>query len=516
MEDEEVSFGPFRLDLGRRALRRGDTPIQLGGRAMGILCELVAQKGEVVTKDALIERVWAGVIVEDNAIQVHVSALRKALGTSADSRDYVITVPGRGYRFIGLDFAAPAASAVNDVARPVLPGGPSIAVLPFENMSGDAEQEYFADGLVEDIITALSRLKWFFVIARNSSFAYKGQAVDVRRIGRELGVQYVLEGSVRRSGNRIRITGQLVNTLAGNHVWADRFDGDLTDIFDLQDRITASVAGAIEPSLRQAEIRRTGSKPTESLTAYDYYLRALALYHSFGPDSVAAALPWLERAITADSGYSSAYALAAACRQARITQGWTTGDQDRAHAVHMARLAVETGQDDPLALAMAGRVMGSIGREHETGLAHIERALTLNPNSALALQSGGWICWQIGRHQECVDYNTRAMLLSPLDPLTYRCHVGIAWSCFFTGRFEEAIVAADKAYRMQPNFLPALRVKLAAAAMAGRAQDQADALARLRRVQHDISVQALMGFHTSRPQAQLDAYEVALRKAGLS
>ena len=173
----------------------------------------------------------------------------------------------------------------------MLPDRPSIAVLPFDNMSDDAEQEYFADGLVEDIITALSRLKWFFVIARNSSFAYKGQAVDVRRVGRELGVQYVLEGSVRRSGNRVRITGQLVDTHAGNHIWVDRFDGDLADIFDLQDRITASVAGAIEPSLSQAEIKRTGSKPTESLTAYDYYLRALALYHKFGPDSVAAALP---------------------------------------------------------------------------------------------------------------------------------------------------------------------------------------------------------------------------------
>ena len=389
-------------------------------------------------------------------------------------------------------------------------------MLPFENLSDDAQQEYFADGLVEDIITALSRLKWFFVIARNSSFAYKGQAVDVRRVGQELGVQYVLEGSVRRSGNRVRITGQLVDTLAGNHVWVDRFEGDLKDIFDLQDRITARVAGAIEPSLSQAEIKRTGAKPTESLTAYGCYLRALALYNKFSPDSVAAALPWLERAITADPAYSSAYALAAACRHARITQGWTTSDEDRTRALHMARLAAETGKDDPSALAMAGRVLGSIGREHEAGLAHIERALTLNPNSALALQSGGWISWQIGRHEDCIDYNTRAMQLSPLDPLTYRCHVGIAWSCFFTGRFDEAIVAADKAYREQPNFLPALRVKLAAAAMAGRTQDMEDALSRLRGVQRDISLSTLTRIHTSRLQPQREAYETALRKAGLS
>ena len=284
----------------------------------------------------------------------------------------------------------------------------------------------------------------------------------------------------------------------------------------MQDRITARVAGAVEPSLSKAEIKRTGSKPTESLTAYDNYLRALALYNKFGADSVAAALPWLERAIAADPGYSSAYALAAACRHARITHGWTASDTDRAQAMQMAGLAIETGQDDPMALAMAGRVIGSIGRDHEAGLAFIERALTLNPNSALALQSGGWISWQIGRHQECIDYNTRAMMLSPLDPLTYRCHVGIAWSCFFTGRFDEAIVAAEKAYREQPNFLPALRVKLAAAAMASRAQDMEHALARLLSVQRDVSLATLMRFHTSRPQAQRDAYEIALRKAGLS
>ena len=513
MEDGEVSFGPFRLDTGRRELRRGDTRIRLGSRAMGILCALVAAKGQVVTKDELMQRVWAGIIVEDNAIQVHVSALRKALETPGDLLDYVITVPGRGYRFVGLDSAERAAP---DISRPMPPDRPSIAVLPFDNLSDDTQQEYFADGLVEDIITALSRLKWFFVIARNSSFAYKGQAIDVRRVGRELGVQYVLEGSVRRSGDRVRITGQLVDALAGSHVWVDRFDGDLENIFQLQDRITARVAGAIEPSLSQAEIKRTGLKPTESLTAYDCYLRALALYNKFSPDAIAAALPWLERAIAADPAYSSAYALAAACRHARITQVWTHSDDDRAQAVRMAGLAAETGKDDPSALAMAGRVMGSIGREHEAGLVYIERALTLNPNSALALQSGGWISWQIGRHQDCIDYNTRAMLLSPLDPLSYRCHVGIAWSCFFTGRFKEAIAAADKAYHEQPHFLPALRVKLAAAAMAGRTQHMEDALSRLRGVQRDISLSTLMRIHTSEPQAQRDAYQTALRKAGLS
>jgi TolB-like protein/Tfp pilus assembly protein PilF len=516
MESGEVTFGPFRLDFGRRELRRGDAAVRLGGRAIGILCELVAAKGQLVTKDMLIDRVWAGVIVEDNAIQVHVSALRKALDTGDDTPDYVMTVPGRGYRFIGLDPPAVAAREVDGAVQPLLPDKPSIAVLPFDNMSDDVEQEYFADGLVEDIITALSRLKWFFVIARNSSFTYKGQAVDVRRVGRELGVQYVLEGSVRRSGGRIRITGQLVDTLAGNHIWADRFDGDLADIFDLQDRITASVAGAVEPRLRQAEIERVQSKPTENLTAYDHYLRALAQFHKLTSESVADALTWLDRAVAVDPDYSSAYGLAAACRQARITQGWTDGEEERTQAVCMAKLAVETGRDDPLALAWAGRVMSSIGREHAAGLAHIERALALNPNSALALQSGGWVSWHIGRHQECIDYNAKAMLLSPLDPLTYRCHVGMAWSYFFTGHFDAAIASADKAFREQPNFTPALRVKIAAAAMADRVRDMQDALSQLRAVQRDISISALMKLHPSRPQAQRNAYEAALRKAGLT
>jgi TolB-like protein len=274
---DQVRFGRFRLELGRRELWRDETPIHLGSRVFDILCALVSAKGEVVTKDQLMAHVWSGLVVEESNIHVHVSALRKALDEGTNGRSYVVTVPGRGYRFVGLPSASATDKPQLDTPRGLpLPDRPSIAVLPFANLSGDAEQEYFADGIVEDIITALSRMRWLFVIARNSSFAYKGRAVDVKQVGRELGVRYVLEGSVRKSVSRVRIAGQLIDTATGAHLWADRFDGGLEDIFDLQDNITASVVSAIAPKLEQAEIERAKRKPTESLDSYDYFLRGMA------------------------------------------------------------------------------------------------------------------------------------------------------------------------------------------------------------------------------------------------
>lgn len=397
-----------------------------------------------------------------------------------------------------------------------LPDKPSIAVLPFQNMSGEPEQEYFVDGLVEDIITALSRIKWLFVIARNSTFTYKNRAIDVRQVGRDLGVRYVLEGSVRKSSNRLRITGQLIDTTSGGHIWADRYDGNLEDVFDLQDRVTANVAGAIEPKLRQAEIERVQTKATESLTAYDYYLQASALFYDFTKESLREAQLLLEQALRADRRYSSAYALAALCRSSEVTQGWKVEDTDRVEALRLARLAAEFGKDDPSALAMAGRVLGSMQGDAEEGLALIERALALNPNAALAWQYCGWVSWQLGRHEQCIEYNEKALRLSPLDAMIYRSYAGIAWSHFFRGEFKDAIVWADKAIREQPHFLPPLRIKIAAAAMIDRFDEMGDALQKLRVAQPDVSIRTLMQIHTSRLQSQRDYYEAALRKAGLT
>ena len=271
MTGDEVRFGRFRFDLGRRELSRDEAPLRLGGRALDILHLLASAKGDTVSKDELLARVWPGVVVEENNLQVQVSALRKALQEEATGQSYVVTVPGRGYRLIGL--------IDSSHQEPALPDKPSIAVLPFQNMSDDPGQDYFADGMVEDIITALCHIRWLFVIARNSSFTYKGRAVDMKQVGRELGVRYVLEGGVRKLAQRVRITAQLIDVSTGAHLWADHFDGGVEDIFDLQDQVAASVVGAISPKLEQAEIERAARKPTESLDAYDYFLRGMANVH---------------------------------------------------------------------------------------------------------------------------------------------------------------------------------------------------------------------------------------------
>ena len=265
MVEGEISFGRFRLDLARRELRRDERLVRLGSRALDILCVLALAGGKVVTKDELMERVWAGVVVEEHNIQVHISALRRALAEDGDGESRIVNVSGRGYRFLG---SADPPAADNAGAEPSAPitEQPSLAVLPFQNLSGDPEQEYFADGMVEEIITALARIRWLFVAARNSSFTYKGQNVDVKRVGRELGVRYVLEGSVRKSGNRVRITAQLIDASTGAHLWADRFDGPLEDVFELQDRVASSVAGVIEPALQAAETARSTGRPTTDHT----------------------------------------------------------------------------------------------------------------------------------------------------------------------------------------------------------------------------------------------------------
>jgi TolB-like protein len=273
-----------------------------------------------------------------------------------------------------------------------LPDKPSLAVLPFQNLTGDAEQEYFVDGMVEEITTAIARLPWLFVIARNSAFTYKGKPVDVKQVARELGVRYVLEGGVRKAGHRVRITGQLIDTATGAHIWADRFDGALDDIFELQDQVASSVAGAIAPKLRQSEIERASRKPTESLDAYDLYLQALAAYHQLTSEGVENAIRQVERALEIDPSYAPAAGLAAWCRVLQVTQGWARRTPEfAAAALHLARRAIDTGKDDPDALTMAGHAIATLSGDHKAAAAAIERALVLNPNAALSWNLRGWV-----------------------------------------------------------------------------------------------------------------------------
>src|SRR5215472_8324560 len=315
MTESALRFGRFRLDLARarRQLLLDERPLQMGDRALQVLCALAAAKGALVSKDELMARVWAGQVVEENNLQVQISTLRKVLDPEGTGESWIVTVPGRGYRLLGA------------AERPalLLPDKPSLVVLPFQNISGDPDQEYFADGMVEEITTALSRIRSLFVIARNSAFTYKGRAVDVRQVGRELGVRYVLEGSVRKAGSRVRITGQLVEAATGTHLWADRFEGTLEDVFDLQDRMTASVVAAIEPNVRAAEIQRARRKPVENLQAYDLMLRALPRMYALTRDGLEDAARLLREAIEIDPSYAPALAYLAGCQWRAVSQNWT-------------------------------------------------------------------------------------------------------------------------------------------------------------------------------------------------
>ena len=342
-------FEDYVLDLDRRELTRGSKAIATGPQVFDLLVYLIQNREHVVSKDNLLDVVWGGRIVSESTLTSHINAVRKAIGDSGEEQRLVRTIARKGFRFIGEvregdasdGFGSPRTEPVTSdetTAPPrALPDKPSIAVLAFQNLSGDPEQEYFADGVVEDIITALSRIRWLFVIARNSSFTYKGRAVDVKQIGRELGVRYVLEGSVRKAANRVRITGQLIDAAAGTHLWAERFEGSLDDIFELQDQVAASVVGAIAPQLERAEIERAKRKPTEHLGAYDYYLRGIADLQRGTREAIGEALPLFEKAIELDPDFASAYGAAAWCHFWRKVNGWEI-DPGREAAEGAARL----------------------------------------------------------------------------------------------------------------------------------------------------------------------------------
>ena len=426
-----------------------------------------------------------------------------------------IARPVRVFRIAAPSVAQPTPSAKPALA---LPDKPSIAVLPFQNMSGDPEQEYFADGVVDEIITALSHIRWLFVIARNSSFTYKGRAVDVKQVGRELGVRYVLEGSVRKAPNRVRITGQLVDAATGVHLWADRFDGALEDIFELQDQVTASIVGAIGPKVEQVEIERARRKPTESLDAYDHYLHGLASIYQFtSRESTDEALRLFYRAIDLDPGFAPAYALTTWCYVQRKVNNWMT---DRAHEVaetaRLARRAVTLGKDDAVACCYAGGGLAFVVHDLDTGRAFIDRALVLNPNLAVAWLFSGWARIWLGEPDLAIEHVVRAMRLSPLDPRISAMQAATAYAHFYAGRYDEASLWAARALREFPDVYHALRISAASHALGGRLEQAQKALARLRQLvpaERVSNLRELMGPYR-RPE-DFAKLEDGLRKAGL-
>ena len=380
-----------------------------------------------------------------------------------------------------------------------------------------AQQEYFADGMVEEIITALSKMRWFFVIARNSSFTYKGRAVDVKQVARELGVRYVLEGSVRKAGNRVRITGQLVDTTTGAHIWADRFDGALEDIFELQDQIAGSVVGAIEPKLRQSEIERAVRKLTESLDAYDLYLRALAKFHQYSEEGLREAIALLKQALAVDPTYAPAAAMIGWCRLGQRVQGWgAASDIEVADAVQLARRATETARDDADTLWRAAFTLSAFAGEHTTAATVIDRALALNPNSAHAWTARGWICCYQNQPDLAIKAFERSVRLSPLDPMGYHFTAGRALAHMIAGRYEEAMVWADRSLSELPRYAPAIRTKVVACAQLGRMGEARDLLSRMIVLQPDLTISGFKAYAAKNfPPEILNVYVEGLRKAGL-
>ena len=472
-------FEGFRLD--RRGLFRRDpngffVPVSLGSRALEVLGILIAHSGGLVSRDEIMNAVWPGTVVEDSNLPVQIAALRRVLNEGRAEGSCIQTIPGRGYRF-----AAVVTRASAEAVLP-LPDKPSIAVLPFANMSGDPEQEYFADGMVEEIITALSRLRWLFVIARNSSFTYKRQPVDVKQVSRELGVRYVLEGSVRKAGRRVRISAQLIDASNGTHLWADRFDGSLEHVFDLQDKVASTVAGVIEPTLQAAETERSRSRPTTDLTAYDLYLRALARSLSYERDQLTQALDLLGQAMWRDPHYSSALALAAHCHQRFAVMNWTDDlETVRLTSVSFARRALRIGPDEPDVLALAAFTLGYFGEDIEVAIGLIERCLVLNPSHARGWHWSGLLRVFAGQPELAREHFETYLRLSPRDRLApYLSSIGEAH--FFSRRFDEAAASLLSSLERAPGFPITYRVLASCYANMGRLDEAREIVGRLRAI----------------------------------
>jgi len=502
MTSKEIfAFGPFKLVVGRRDLLLRGEAVQIGPRAFDLLLALVRRQGELVTKDHLLTEIWAGAVVEENNLHVQVSALRRVLQQSGDDTRYLQTIPNRGYVFIAavqrLTVASASqqqgvvADAVKGEVASYLPNKPSIVVLPFTNMSGDPEQEYFADGIVEDITTALSRFSSLFVIARNSAFTYKTGPIDVKKVGRELGVRYVLEGSVRKARNRVRITGQLVDAEKGTHIWADRYEGEVDDIFALQDQITASVVGALLPKLETAEIERARRKTTESLDAYDLYLRALAAFYCWTREANDQALAMLNTALELDPHFAAAAVIADNCWAARAAQCWSPYDEAVAQSARFAQLAVRLDPDSAEALAVLARRTPTFSKDHQEVIALAARAVATNPNSAFAWRCTGWALVFAGEAERAVEHFRRTLRLSPRDPRAYDALSGLAFALVQVDRDAEAISLFRQAILQNPGFAPGWRGLTSALAMVGQLDEAKRALTRTLELDPTFTLQSI-------------------------
>lgn len=513
---QTFELGPFRLDAKAGMLFRGADAMPLGQRAVALLRVLVEHAGEAVTKDELMAAAWPGLVVEESNLSVQMAALRKALAEVPGGEHWIETLPRRGYRYRGpvcgaTPPAPPAASVPPDRPSLAVPRRPSLAVLPFDNLSGERDQDYFADGMVEDIIAGLARIKWLFVVARSSSFAYRGQAVTAQQVGRELGVRYLLEGSVRRAGERVRVVAQLVEAETGVHVWAGRYDRPLHDLFALQDEITLNVVGAIEPSLLEAELARVRRKRPESLDAHDLVLRALPHVYLAMPEEAMQALPLLEQALALDPEYAGAHGFMAWCHEILFVRGGFR-DENRHAAVRHARAAVQFGRDDATALAMGAFVVAMVEHDRATAFEAFEQARALSPSTAFTLFLGAVALGYAGEAERAIEWGRQGLRLSPFDRLSYCAWHGITTGSFHRGRDEEAAAAGRRAVQLSPSFSVSHSLLVAPLARLGRMSEARAAAASVLALQPQFSSRGFceaVGMPPSLREAMCEAWQAA-------
>jgi TolB-like protein/tetratricopeptide (TPR) repeat protein len=507
MSERTLAFGPFVLDPDNGTLFRDGELVAIGQKGALLLAALAASPGQVRTKTELMDAAWPGTTVEESNLSVQIAALRKLLGPSPGGGEWIMTVSRVGYRFVG----QPAATDLR--SELVIP---SLAVLPFQNMSGDPEQEYFADGVVEDIITALSRFKSFAVIARNSSFVYKGRAVDVRDVARGLGVRYVLEGSVRRAGNRLRITAQLIEATSGAHLWADKFDGGVEDVFDVQDRITESTIGVIEPQIRRAEIERSRRKRPENLDAYELYLQALSQMYSAQAEGNADAYALVERAIALEPNYGPFLAGAIWILTRRVVMGWPTltGD-DRAASLDHVRRAIVVADGDAAVLAQCGATLMGIGQDYQRGMQILANAVEANPNHQMVLTWAAIAELHCGDLQKSLAHSRRAILMSPGSRAAHLAITAIAHAHMALGQYDEALKEAERSLAVNPDYQPTHWMLIAANARLGRMDEARRWLAKFRTLSPAVTIGSIKAGQPAYDPSRMAPILEGLRLAGL-
>src|SRR5258705_3205709 len=510
-------FEEYAFDTARRELCRGPDVIPVTPQVFDLLAYLIRHRERVVTKDDLVGAIWNGRIVSDAALTTRLNAARCAIGDSGEEQRLIKTLPRKGFRFVGQVREAREAAGPNPgdapESAPAVPDKPSIAVLPFANMSGDPEQEYFADGMVEEITTALSRFKWLFVIARNSSFTFKGNAVDIKEVGRRLGVRYVLEGSVRKALEKVRIMGQLIDAVTGAHIWADRFERDLKDVFALQDEVTLAVVSAIQPKLLQTEIAMATRRRPENLTAYDFYLRAMPQYYLTTREGLAEALRLLHRALELDPGFAWAASMAGVCHMLNVVLGYANDPQfDRKEAVRLVHLALSIDDGDPETLARASVTSAYMVGDSEAEIEMADRAIALNANSWTTWNCRGHVHRFAGLPEEAIRSFERAIRMSPVDPRLYTTFTGMGFAFIELRRFDEAIVVLKKSLRQNLFYLATYLCLASAFAHLGRDAEAHDEAARVLEIDPAFTISALIA---RLPKKNVDLFIEGLRKAGL-